>query len=134
MSLVGGGLVALALEYVSQVSTTLKMKERERGREGELDGDRGEFGLSSSLSIEESRDSFVTHQQDGADEVLEQSSKQEEKKRTFAHMISILRMPYALSSCVAMAPGRPSKKAGQPQPESNLVSDLYSGVLQPAQL
>lgn len=33
-----------------------------------------------------------------------------------------------------MAPGSPSKKAGQPQPESNLVSDLYSGVPQPAQL
>jgi hypothetical protein len=27
-----------------------------------------------------------------------------------------------------MAPGRPSKKAGQPQPESNLVVDLYNGV------
>jgi hypothetical protein len=27
-----------------------------------------------------------------------------------------------------MAPGRPSKKAGQPQPESNFVVDLYNGV------
>lgn len=33
-----------------------------------------------------------------------------------------------------MAPGSPSKNAGQPQPESNLVVDLYRGVPQPAQL
>lgn len=33
-----------------------------------------------------------------------------------------------------MAPGSPSKNAGQPQPESNLLSDLYRGVPQPAQL
>jgi hypothetical protein len=33
-----------------------------------------------------------------------------------------------------MAPGSPSKKAGQPQPESNLVVDLYRGVPQPTQL
>lgn len=32
-----------------------------------------------------------------------------------------------------MAPGRPSKKAGQPHPELNFVVDLYSGVAQPAQ-
>jgi hypothetical protein len=35
---------------------------------------------------------------------------------------------------LCMAPGSPSKKAGQPQPESNLVVDLYRGVPQPAQL
>jgi hypothetical protein len=33
-----------------------------------------------------------------------------------------------------MAPGRPSKNAGQPQPETNFVVDLYRGVPQPAQL
>lgn len=33
-----------------------------------------------------------------------------------------------------MAPGSPSKKAGQPQPQLNLVADLYRGVAQPAQL
>lgn len=31
-----------------------------------------------------------------------------------------------------MAPGRPSKKAGQPHPELNLVVDLYNGVPHPA--
>lgn len=33
-----------------------------------------------------------------------------------------------------MAPGSPSKKAGQPHPESNFVLDLYRGVLHPTQL
>lgn len=33
-----------------------------------------------------------------------------------------------------MAPGNPSKKAGQPHPESNFVVDLQRGVLHPTQL
>ncbi|CAM6071857.1 unnamed protein product [Sphagnum tenellum] len=33
-----------------------------------------------------------------------------------------------------MAPGRPPKKAGQPQPESNLVLEFCNGVPHPAHL
>lgn len=49
-----------------------------------------------------------------------------------AHVISTL-LPSG-SGVLCMAPGSPSKKAGQPQPESNLVVDLYRGVPQPTQL
>lgn len=48
------------------------------------------------------------------------------------HVISTLLPSGSGVRCIA--PGSPSKKAGQPQPESNLVVDLYRGVPQPAQL
>lgn len=49
------------------------------------------------------------------------------------HVISILVIPFEVSGVCFTAPGIASKKAGQPHPESNLVVDLYSGVLHPAQ-
>ncbi len=46
----------------------------------------------------------------------------------FEQVISIRFIPYALSSCRSTAPGMLSQYAGQPQPESNFVSDLQVDV------
>ena len=46
----------------------------------------------------------------------------------FEQVISTRFMPYALSSCRSTAPGMLSQYAGQPQPESNFVSDLQVDV------
>lgn len=52
----------------------------------------------------------------------------------FAQITSVLRMPKFPSSRRSIAPDTPSKKAGHPDPLSNLLVLLYSGALQPAQV